>query len=299
MSDAARVALLVGSDAAGSDAAGPTDVGAVLQGAGWEVRATTPAAAGTLADDDAGDLADVARVVAAGGDGTVAAAAHAADLLGVPLAVVPLGTANDLARAMELPRDPGSAARLAASAHVRCTDLVLGDLDGRAVVNVVSVGASSDAAARAGDLKDALGAAAYPAGAALVAAGGGSEPVHARIELDGRERWSGDTAQLFVAASGAFGGMARVGADSGPLLAVVAAPADVPRIARIAQVMSLVAGTADAREDVFSGACRTVRITLGEARPVVVDGELLPERDELVVRRRERPVRLVVAAADG
>src|SRR5687768_4396572 len=40
-----------------------------------------------------------ARVVVAGGDGSVQAAAHHAALQGVPLAVLPTGTANDFARA--------------------------------------------------------------------------------------------------------------------------------------------------------------------------------------------------------
>src|SRR6476619_4115206 len=45
------------------------------------------------------------RLVVAGGDGTIGAFAELAGWLAVPLAVVPTGTANDFARAHDLPED--------------------------------------------------------------------------------------------------------------------------------------------------------------------------------------------------
>ena len=50
-----------------------------------------------------------------GGDGTIAPVAERAGELGVPLAVIPGGTANDFARANGIPPDPRAAAELAAS----------------------------------------------------------------------------------------------------------------------------------------------------------------------------------------
>src|SRR3954454_1359852 len=47
----------------------------------------------------------VDRVVLASGDGGVGPAAQAAGAAGVPLAVIPSGTANDFAARMRLPRD--------------------------------------------------------------------------------------------------------------------------------------------------------------------------------------------------
>ena len=55
------------------------------------------------------------RVAVAGGDGTIGPAAAAAGRLGVPLALIPTGTANDFARANELPDDLEEAAELAAT----------------------------------------------------------------------------------------------------------------------------------------------------------------------------------------
>ena len=47
------------------------------------------------------------RIAVAGGDGTIGPVAAIAGRLGVPLAVIPAGTANDFARANGLPADRG------------------------------------------------------------------------------------------------------------------------------------------------------------------------------------------------
>ena len=49
----------------------------------------------------------------AGGDGSIAPAAAAAGAAGLPLAVIPAGTANDFAHGMKLPLDLDEACRLA------------------------------------------------------------------------------------------------------------------------------------------------------------------------------------------
>ena len=53
------------------------------------------------------------RVVVAGGDGSIAPVAAAAGALGVPVAVVPSGTANDFAHRLGLPQELSAACRLA------------------------------------------------------------------------------------------------------------------------------------------------------------------------------------------
>jgi diacylglycerol kinase (ATP) len=63
-----------------------------------------------------------AAVVAVGGDGAAHAGLQAVAGTGVPLAVVPAGTGNDLALALGVPRDPAAAARAAAA------DLLAGEV---------------------------------------------------------------------------------------------------------------------------------------------------------------------------
>ena len=85
------------------------------------------------------------RLVVAGGDGSVAPAAERAGELGVPLAVLPTGTANDFARATGLPEDLDEACALAVGGGaVRTLDL--GRKDGRPFVNACSAGLAVDAA---------------------------------------------------------------------------------------------------------------------------------------------------------
>src|SRR5688572_8901217 len=87
---------LVANAASGSG----TDVGSVerlLASHGARVR--------TLAPDDLPERVEAERVVVAGGDGTIGGAAAMAARSEVPLAVVPVGTANDFARHLRLPLD--------------------------------------------------------------------------------------------------------------------------------------------------------------------------------------------------
>ena len=118
------------------------------------------------------------RVVVAGGDGTVGAVAELAGRLGVPLGVIPAGTANDFVRANGLPLDPVEAAVLAASGQ-ELRSLELGRLgDGRPFVNVASAGLASVAARRAAPLKPRLGPLAYGVGAVRAAATASPLRVH-------------------------------------------------------------------------------------------------------------------------
>ncbi|MET7645887.1 diacylglycerol kinase family protein [Streptomyces sp. NPDC005426] len=82
----------------------------------------------TAEDPGGGQAADAVRggaslVVVCGGDGTVRAAADALAGTGVPLAVVPCGTGNLLARNLGLPLTPADALGAALSGRVRRIDL--------------------------------------------------------------------------------------------------------------------------------------------------------------------------------
>ena len=52
-------------------------------------------------------------VIVCGGDGTIASGALAVEECGLPLGIIPMGTANDLARTLGIPMDLGEAADVA------------------------------------------------------------------------------------------------------------------------------------------------------------------------------------------
>jgi diacylglycerol kinase (ATP) len=162
------------------------------------------------ADLECAAAASPDRLVVAGGDGTIAPVADLAGRLGVPLAVIPGGTANDFVRAAGLPVDPLEAADLA----VRGTTLrwfELGRLgDGRPFVNVASVGLASVAARRAAPLKPRLGPLAYAVGALHAAAA--EAPLRCTVHADGETVFDGAAWQVILAVTGAFGGGSGIAA---------------------------------------------------------------------------------------
>jgi diacylglycerol kinase (ATP) len=133
------------------------------------------------------DRLDGRTLVIAGGDGSLHLAVTKLHLRGAladtRIGLVPLGTGNDLARALEIPLDPAEAAALVRDGQGRLTDLVLDDVGG-IVVNAAHVGIGADAAELAGALKPRLGPAAYPIGA--VRAGLRSTGWRLKVEVDGR-----------------------------------------------------------------------------------------------------------------
>lgn len=81
-------------------------------------------------------------LIAAGGDGTANALAPAVLAAGAPMGVLPLGTANDLARTLDIPFDVEKAADIIADGHRRTIDLGLAnDIP---FFNVASLGLAAD-----------------------------------------------------------------------------------------------------------------------------------------------------------
>ncbi|MBO1081571.1 lipid kinase [Roseomonas haemaphysalidis] len=83
-------------------------------------------------------------VVLGGGDGTLNAAAPALLRTGLPFGILPLGTANDLARSLGIGPDLAAAARVIAAGHTRRIDL--GTVNGIPFFNVASIGFSAELA---------------------------------------------------------------------------------------------------------------------------------------------------------
>ncbi len=205
------------------------------------------------------------RIVVCGGDGTIGKAAALAAELEVPLAVIPTGTANDFARAHELPDDVEEAARLAVRGAPGPA-LELARMDGRPFVNVASAGLAAAAAERAASLKGALGPLAYPAGGVI--AGATESPIACTV--DGH--FEGEAWQLMIASTGAFGGGAQIDAaepGDGWLDLIVIESGSRIELAR--RALQLRQGDPDgvrARADSF-----TVRVA--PRTPFNVDGEVV------------------------
>lgn len=218
--------------------------------------------------------AGVDRVVVAGGDGSIAPVAAAAGAAGMPVAVVPAGTANDFARRMKLPEELPDACRLA----VRGTDLrelELGWLNReRPFVNVASAGLPAPAAERAGSWKRLLGPLAYAVGA--VAAGVTAKPLTCLVDCDGRELLAGEAWQVTVAVSGAFGaGVVLEGTDpSDGRLDVVGIEAG-PRLGLIGLGYRLRSGGVADHPRAFRARCTTTEVRVPEGTRFNVDGELV------------------------
>jgi YegS/Rv2252/BmrU family lipid kinase len=231
--------------------------------------------------------ADLARLLASredrtvvllGGDGSVHTAVAILHERGelspdVRLAVIPLGTGNDLARTLEIPLDPADAARALLTGRPRPLDLVVDDAGG-VVVNAVHLGVGAGAAERASGLKDRLGKTAYPVGSVLAAAG--TTGWHLRVEVDGEVVETEGPALMVAVANGrTIGGGAVLAPDAAPddgLLDVVVATSTGP-LARLGFGLALKDGEHVGRDDVTAVRGRTVTVT-GDPFPVNADGEL-------------------------
>lgn len=216
------------------------------------------------------------RIVVAGGDGSVGCGAAAAARADVPLGVVAVGTANDFARAMELPRELAAAIDLAASG-TETRRLDLGRVGDRPFVNAASAGLSPVAAEKAHGLKRALGPFAYTVGA--LRAGLFAKPVRCAVSVDGTRRFEGAAWQVIVGLTGAFGGGAEVDADPADgRLDVVAIEAG-SRLRLVARGYGLRAGSIEGQRGVFTANGRTIEVEQlnGDGAGFNVDGELISD----------------------
>ena len=84
-------------------------------------------------------------IVAAGGDGTMNGVADGVIQAGLPLGVLPMGTANDLARTLGVPTDLDAAAAVIAAGRLQRIDV--GEVNEHAFFNVASIGLSAELAA--------------------------------------------------------------------------------------------------------------------------------------------------------
>lgn len=252
-------------------------------GAAVEVlRTALPTEVRRTADRD--ELCDVLAeaegriVVVAGGDGSVHAAVSALRELGLlaatTLAIIPLGTGNDLARTFDLPLEPAPAAEAILRGRVRTIDLIAGD-DGGIAVNAVHVGVGAEAALAAGRAKSAMGVVAYPLGA--LAAGLRAKGWEIEVTLDGAlvDVGADRTLMVGIGNGATIGGGTALCPDADPadgVLDVLVAAAPGP-VDRLRFGLALRKGRHLERDHVRRARGREVRIA-GEPVRHNVDGEV-------------------------
>ena len=213
-------------------------------------------------------------LVVGGGDGTIGCAAGIVAHSRTALGVLPLGTANDFARTLEIPPDLAAAVDTLLTGKV--VDIDLGRVDGRAYLNVASLGLSVAVARRlTPGLKRRLGRFAYPA--ATLAAYRGHRPFSARLELqDGTVVELHDLMQVAVGNGRHYGGGLTVSPNASiddHLLDVYAVGQgrlrDHVSIARLLRSGHLVE-----HDRVHHLTARTLRLVTDEPLDVNLDGEV-------------------------
>lgn len=215
---------------------------------------------------------EVDLVVLGGGDGTLNGAAPALVETGLPMAILPLGTANDLARSLGLPLDPVAAARLAGVEEARPVDL--GWVNGHYYFNVASIGFSAELA---GDLtaesKSKWGTLGYAIAAFRVLRR--VRPFSVHIEHDGTVE-TVTTIQVSVGNGRHYGGGMTVEADAtvddGKLDFYSLEVAHWWRL--LALLPALRKGTHGQAADVRAFKTTEIVLRTRKPRPVNTDGEL-------------------------
>ena len=258
----------------------PADLEARLRAGGAQV---TSVSIEDIADEEDGDLEDGAvaaltaagapdRIVVAGGDGSIGPAALCAAKIGVPLAVVPVGTANDFARAKDLPLDLDEACALARDPAATIAHAELGLAGERPFVNAAAAGLSVAAAQAAKPHKSRLGPLAYTLGA--LKAGVTAPTLHCTIACDGRETYRGGAWQVVVAVTGAFGGGSEIGGtrDDDGLIDVAVVPAG-SRAGLVRRAYGMRAGKLAGQDDVPHERGRVIDVEIDGHPAFNVDGE--------------------------
>ena len=240
-----------------------------------------------------------AVVIAAGGDGTVRLVAQELAGTGVPLGVIPLGTANDFARANGIPDDVAGALDRIVRRNTRAIDLL--EVNGRPFVTAGGIGIGAHSALVVPWIKalhplariaaDSLGSGVYriAAGANVMFRPGLTERVRLTWRVPGEatdQSTEMQTQGVFIANQRTLGGgMALpVPADNADGALDVCVVHDVARVRLLVALTSLLRGSAIA-SNVFS-AWRAVKVTIETDRRSAFFGcgDLMTEGTKFEVR---------------
>jgi diacylglycerol kinase (ATP) len=216
--------------------------------------------------------ADCDRVIIGGGDGTLHAALPALLESGLPLGVLPMGTANDFARSLGLPRELEEAAGIIAADHCRAVDV--SRVNGVPFLNAASVGLGvAVTRALSGSLKERWRGLSYARALAAAAAEARAFRVH--IDCDGKAE-TVVSLQITVGNGRYYGGGMTIAAsarvDDGKLYLYSIEPQSLWQLMRLLPAMR--SGRHGRYEEVFTRAGECLRVETAQSMPVTADGEL-------------------------
>ena len=212
-------------------------------------------------------------IILCGGDGTIASGALAVEECGLPLGIMPMGTANDLSRTLGIPMDLGQAADVILAGDTRRIDL--GSVNGYAFFNVASIGLSADLAQGLHPaLKKRFGRLGYALAAAKVLLK--ARPFSATIREKG-EITRVKTFQIAVGNGRHYGGgnviEANAEIDDGHLDLY---SLELGRVWKLAGMLrSFRSGTHGAWKEVRTARCVEFDIETRKPMPINADGEIV------------------------
>jgi diacylglycerol kinase family enzyme len=256
---------------------------AAAAAAGWAeplILLTTPQDGGLAMTREAIE-AGAAVVFAVGGDGTVRACAQELANTGVPLAIVPLGSANLTARSLGVPRDTGAALAVGFGGMDAQIDLLLADGQVCAAMagiglDAAVVGATSDA------LKRRTGWPAYAAASVGQLLG---PPAEFSIELDGGTPMTRRARSVFVGNCGLLPGGFPILPDARPDDGVLDVGILAPRSMAgwVSVGYRAVLGSRRDDDQLARYRARTVLVQAAAVLPRQIDGEVMAPAADLRV----------------
>ncbi|MFD1019258.1 diacylglycerol/lipid kinase family protein [Thalassobacillus hwangdonensis] len=219
-------------------------------------------------------------VVSLGGDGTLHETINGmVDQHHRPrLGIVPLGTVNDFARALNIPLDPEKAIDVLHSDQTTRVDI--GKFNDRYFVNIVAIGAIAEATYEVSpEQKTRLGPLAYVLEGIKTLASDNSYPLD--VEYDGK-KWSGESLLFLAALTKSTGGFEKLSpeakVDDGVLHCYIIKKVNLIKLGPI--VTSILRGELKENDAVEYFTAKKVRVSSEEALVTNVDGE---EGDRLPV----------------
>lgn len=239
---------------------------------GFRVVRTRDLGHGVDAALEAAESGELPVVVS--GDGLIGAVGGAMAGYETPLAIVPGGRGNDLARALGIPADPEGAVATIAAGEVRRIDV--GEANGKRFLGVASIGFDSVANELANETRWLRGNLVYAYAGVRTLVGWKPARFSVRVGEESR-RFSGYS--VSVANSGAFGGGMRIapGADLADGKFDVVVVGEVGRLRFLGNLPKVFKGTHVEEDEVR--VFRAPRLELDASRPfpVYADGEHLTD----------------------